>query len=88
MLGVGVLSGRRTKSQLLTFPKGSGMYGCVSSWRHSPSTMNLYWWYLGGVNVRRAATADQRTQAASERSRKRQRAGPLRVPWALFRPIE
>lgn len=39
-------SGRRTKSQLFTFPSGSGMKGCVSSWRHSPSTMNLYWWYL------------------------------------------
>jgi hypothetical protein len=39
-------SGLRTKSQLLTLPSGSGMNGCVSSCRHSPSTMNLYWWYL------------------------------------------
>lgn len=42
----GCASGRRTNSQLLTLPNGSGMKGCVSSWRHSPSTMNLYWWYL------------------------------------------
>ena len=37
---------RRTNSQLFTFPSGSGMYGCDSSCLHSPSTMNLYWWYL------------------------------------------
>lgn len=37
---------RRTNSQLLTLPRGSGMYGWLSSCRQSPSTMNLYWWYL------------------------------------------
>mmetsp|Transcript_6816 Transcript_6816/g.17417 ORF Transcript_6816/g.17417 Transcript_6816/m.17417 type:complete len:365 (-) Transcript_6816:588-1682(-) len=37
-------SARRTNSQLFTLPSGSGMLGCVSSCRHSPSTMNLYWW--------------------------------------------
>ena len=24
------------------------MNAWFSSWRHSPSTMNLYWWYPGG----------------------------------------
>eukprot|EP00955_Chlamydomonas_euryale_P105899 365666-Chlamydomonas_euryale.AAC.8 len=38
-----------TAPQLLTFPNGSGMNGAVSSCRHFPSTMNLYWWYLVGV---------------------------------------
>jgi hypothetical protein len=37
---------RRTNSQLLTLPSGSGIKGAVSSWRHLPSTINLYWWYL------------------------------------------
>ena len=44
-------SGWRTYSQLLTLPSGSGMNGCVSSCRHSPSTMNLYWWYLQATCV-------------------------------------
>lgn len=39
-------SGCRTYNQLLTLPRGSGIDGCVSSCLHSPSTMNLYWWYL------------------------------------------
>ena len=37
-----------TNNQLLTFPSGSWMNAWFSSWRHSPSTMNLYWWYPGG----------------------------------------
>ena len=51
---LGDCSIRRTNNQLLTFPSGSGMKGAVSSCRHFPSTMNLYWWYLhmhaGGVH--------------------------------------
>mmetsp|Transcript_24614 Transcript_24614/g.53021 ORF Transcript_24614/g.53021 Transcript_24614/m.53021 type:complete len:227 (-) Transcript_24614:88-768(-) len=37
-----------TKIQLFTLPIGSGRHACASSCRHSPSTMNLYWWYPGG----------------------------------------
>ena len=44
-------SGRRTNSQLLTLPSGSGMYGWLSSWRQEPSTMNLYWWYLCTMDI-------------------------------------
>lgn len=35
-----------TNIQLLMLPRGSGISGYCSSCRHSPSTMNLYWWYL------------------------------------------
>lgn len=42
-----------TKSQLLTFPRGSGINGAVSSCRHLPSTMNLYWWYLQCASARK-----------------------------------
>jgi hypothetical protein len=37
-------SALRTKSQLFTFPRGSGMNGAESSCLQAPSTMNLYWW--------------------------------------------
>lgn len=39
---------QRGTHQLLTFPSGSWMNAWFSSCRHSPSTMNLYWWYPGG----------------------------------------
>ena len=45
--GVDARAGR-CSHQLLTLPKGSWMNAWFSSCLHSPSTMNLYWWYPGG----------------------------------------
>lgn len=77
---VGAGSIRRTKSQLLTLPSGSGMKGAVSSWRHLPSTMNLYWWYLRACTPAAGRRAPWQKEHETARGGEEESAAFGRVP--------